>query len=161
MKKAVYAGSFDPPTYGHLDIIERASRLTDELIVAVLINPNKHSLLTLEERVQLLQELTVDIPNVRVEAFAGLLVNFMEKENADAIIRGFRAVSDFEYELQLAQGNALLSPNTETVFLVSKPKYSFISSTFVKEAAKYGGDIREMVPERSRQAILKKIRSKQ
>ncbi|RRD93503.1 pantetheine-phosphate adenylyltransferase [Clostridiales bacterium COT073_COT-073] len=159
MKKAVYAGSFDPPTFGHMDIIERASKLTEELIVAVAINPHKISLLSMEERVELLKKLTQDIPNVRVEAFTGLLVRFVEKEKADAIIRGFRAVSDFEYELQLAQGNSLLSPETETVFFVSNAKYSFISSSFVKEAAVYGGDISDMVPELSRQALLKKIRS--
>lgn len=159
MKKAVYAGSFDPPTFGHMDIIERASKLTEELIVAVAVNPHKTSLLSMEERVDLLKELTKDIPNVRVEAFTGLLVRFVENENADAIIRGFRAVSDFEYELQLAQGNSLLSPETETVFFVSNAKYSFISSSFVKEAVLYGGDISDMVPELSKQAVLKKIRS--
>ncbi len=157
MKKAVYAGSFDPPTFGHMDIIERASRLTEELIVAVAVNPQKKSLLSLEERDELLKKLTEHIPNVRVEHFTGLLVNFVKKEGADAIIRGFRAVSDFEYELQLAQGNSLLSPETETVFLVSNAKYSFISSTFVKEAAHFGGEIGDMVPELSKQAVLKKI----
>lgn len=159
MKKAVYAGSFDPPTFGHMDIIGRASKLTDELIVAVAVNPHKKSLLSMEERVELLKELTKEIANVRVESFTGLLVSLVERENADAIIRGFRAVSDFEYELQLAQGNSLLSPKTETVFFVSNAKYSFISSSFVKEAAIYGGDISDMVPELSRQAVLKKIRS--
>ncbi|MDO4765687.1 MAG: pantetheine-phosphate adenylyltransferase [Eubacteriales bacterium] len=159
MKKAVYAGSFDPPTYGHMDIIERASKLTDELIVAIAVNPNKTSLLDLEERKELLCQLTIDLPNVRVEAFTGLLVHFIERERADAIIRGFRAVSDFEYELQLAQGNSLLRPDTETVFFVSNAKYSFISSSFVKEAVFYGGDISEMVPELSKQAVLRKIRS--
>ena len=157
MKKAVYAGSFDPPTYGHMDIIARASKLADELIVAVAVNPHKKSLLSLEERNELLKALTRDMPNVRVEFFTGLLVRFVERENADAIIRGFRAVSDFEYELQLAQGNSLLSPQTETVFLVSNAKYSFISSTFVKEAAFFGGEIGDMVPELSKQAVLRKI----
>ena len=157
MKKAVYAGSFDPPTYGHMDIIARASKLVDELIVAVAVNPHKKSLLSLEERNELLKALTRDMPNVRVEFFTGLLVRFVERENADAIIRGFRAVSDFEYELQLAQGNSLLSPQTETVFLVSNAKYSFISSTFVKEAAFFGGEIGDMVPELSKQAVLRKI----
>ena len=160
MRKAVYAGSFDPPTYGHMDIIARASKLTEELIVAVAVNPHKKSLLSLEERNDLLKELTKDMPNVRVEFFTGLLVRFVEKENADAIIRGFRAVSDFEYELQLAQGNSLLSPKTETVFLVSNAKYSFISSTFVKEAAFFGGEIGDMVPELSKQAVLRKIGAK-
>ena len=157
MKKAVYAGSFDPPTYGHMDIIARASKLVDELIVAVAVNPHKKSLLSLEERNELLKALTKDMLNVRVEFFTGLLVRFVERENADAIIRGFRAVSDFEYELQLAQGNSLLSPQTETVFLVSNAKYSFISSTFVKEAAFFGGEIGDMVPELSKQAVLRKI----
>ena len=157
MKKAVYAGSFDPPTYGHMDIITRASKLVDELIVAVAVNPHKKSLLSLEERNDLLKALTKDMPNVRVEFFSGLLVRFVEREKADAIIRGFRAVSDFEYELQLAQGNSLLSPQTETVFLVSNAKYSFISSTFVKEAGFFGGEIGDMVPELSKQAVLKKI----
>ena len=156
MKKAVYAGSFDPPTYGHMDIIARASKLADELIVAVAVNPHKKSLLSLEERNELLKALTKDMPNVRVEFFTGLLVRFVERENADAIIRGFRAVSDFEYELQLAQGNSLLSPQTETVFLVSNAKYSFISSTFVKEAAFFGGEIGDMGPELSKQAVLRK-----
>ena len=157
MKKAVYAGSFDPPTYGHMDIIARASKLADELIVAVAVNPHKKSLLSLEERNELLKALTKDMLNVRVEFFTGLLVRFVERENADAIIRGFRAVSDFEYELQLAQGNSLLSPQTETVFLVSNAKYSFISSTFVKEAAFFGGEIGDMVPELSKQAVLRKM----
>lgn len=157
MKKAVYAGSFDPPTYGHMDIIARASKLVDELIVAVAVNPHKKSLLSLEERNELLKALTRDMPNVRVEFFTGLLVRFVERENADAIIRGFRAVSDFEYELQLAQGNSLLSPQIETVFLVSNAKYSFISSTFVKEAAFFGGEIGDMVPELSKQAVLRKM----
>ena len=157
MKKAVYAGSFDPPTYGHMDIIARASKLADELIVAVAVNPHKKSLLSLEERNELLKALTKDMLNVRVEFFTGLLVRFVERENADAIIRGFRAVSDFEYELQLAQGNSLLSPQTETVFLVSNAKYSLISSTFVKEAAFFGGEIGDMVPELSKQAVLRKI----
>ena len=157
MKKAVYAGSFDPPTYGHMDIIARASKLVDELIVAVAVNPHKKSLLSLEERNELLKALTKDMPNVRVEFFTGLLVRFVERENADAIIRGFRAVSDFEYELQLAQGNSLLSPQIETVFLVSNAKYSFISSTFVKEAAFFGGEIGDMVPELSKQAVLRKM----
>lgn len=157
MKKAVYAGSFDPPTYGHMDIIARASKLVDELIVAVAVNPHKKSLLSLEEKNELLKALTRDMPNVRVEFFTGLLVRFVERENADAIIRGFRAVSDFEYELQLAQGNSLLSPQIETVFLVSNAKYSFISSTFVKEAAFFGGEIGDMVPELSKQAVLRKM----
>ena len=157
MKKAVYAGSFDPPTYGHMDIIARASKLTEELIVAVAVNPHKKSLLSLEERNELLKALTKDMLNVRVEFFTGLLVRFVERENADAIIRGFRAVSDFEYELQLAQGNSLLSPQTETVFLVSNAKYSFISSTFVKEAVFFGGEIGDMVPELSKQAVLRKM----
>ena len=157
MKKAVYAGSFDPPTYGHMDIITRASKLVDELIVAVAVNPHKKSLLSLEERNDLLKALTKDMPNVRVEFFSGLLVRFVEREKADAIIRGFRAVSDFEYELQLAQGNSLLSPQTETVFLVSNAKYSFISSTIVKEAVFFGGEIGALVPELSKQAVLKKI----
>ena len=140
-----------------MDIIARASKLADELIVAVAVNPHKKSLLSLEERNELLKALTKDMPNVRVEFFTGLLVRFVERENADAIIRGFRAVSDFEYELQLAQGNSLLSPQTETVFLVSNAKYSFISSTFVKEAAFFGGEIGDMVPELSKQAVLRKI----
>ena len=157
MKKAVYAGSFDPPTYGHMDIIARASKLVDELIIAVAVNPHKKSLLSLEERNELLKALTKDMPNVRVEFFTGLLVRFVERENADAIIRGFRAVSEVESELQLAQGNSLLSPQTETVFLVSNAKYSFISSTFVKEAAFFGGEIGDMVPELSKQAVLRKM----
>ena len=147
MRKAVYPGSFDPVTLGHLDIIERSARLVDELIVGVLINHAKSPLFTVDERVQMLQEVTKEIGNVRVEAFSGLSVDFLKRCDAKIMIRGLRAITDFEYELQMAQTNRVLAPDIDTLFLTTNLEYSYLSSTTVKEVAVYGGDISHFVPE--------------
>ncbi|MCR4658625.1 MAG: pantetheine-phosphate adenylyltransferase [Lachnospiraceae bacterium] len=147
MKKAIYPGSFDPVTYGHLDIIERASDIFDELIVNVLDNKNKHALFSVDERVNILKELTKDIPNIRVGSYQGLLVDCCKKEGAHVIIRGLRAVTDFEYELQMAQTNRKLAEkDVDTMFLTTDLKYAYLSSSTVKEVAAFGGDISEFVP---------------
>ena len=146
MKRAIYPGSFDPVTNGHLDIIERSAKIVDKLYVGVLNNSAKNSLFSLSERVSMLEEMTKHIPNVKVVSFEGLLVDFMKEINATIIIRGLRAISDFEYEIQIAQTNQKVSPNIETVFLTTNLNYSYLSSTIVKEFASYGGDISHFVP---------------
>ena len=146
MKRAIYPGSFDPITYGHLDIIERASKLCDELVIGVLNNSQKKPLFSTNERVNMIRELTEKLGNVRVEAFDGLTVEFAKQQEANAIIRGLRAVTDFENELQLAQTNKVLYPDIETLFLTTSLKYSYLSSTVAKEIASYGGDISLFVP---------------
>lgn len=145
MAIAVYPGSFDPVTRGHLDIIKRAARINDKLIVAVLINSAKHPLFTIEERVALLQECCAGIHNVTVESFDGLTVDFAKKRHATVMVRGLRAVTDFENEIQLAQTNHALMPGIETVFLSTGLRWSYLSSTIVKEAARYGSDISKFV----------------
>ena len=147
MATAVYPGSFDPVTKGHLDIIERAASLVDELVVAVLKNNAKTPLFSEEERVKMIKDVTGHIPNVRVESFSGLSVEFAKQCGAKFIVRGLRAVTDFEYELQIAQANGVQNPEIETVFLTSSLNYSYLSSTIVKEFASYGGDISKFVPE--------------
>lgn len=147
MKKAIYPGSFDPVTNGHVDMIERASKIVDELVVGVLNNSAKNSLFSLDERVSMLKEITKDMPNVTVASFDGLLVDFMEKIDATIIVRGLRAVTDFEYELQIAQANSVQNSGIETIFLTTNLNYSYLSSTIVKEFASYGGDISKFVPE--------------
>ena len=146
MKKAIYPGSFDPPTLGHLDIIRRSAKMVDELVVGVLHNSAKNSLFSTEERVSMIKEVTKEFPNVMVTSFDGLLVNYMKEIDATLIIRGLRAVSDFEYELQIAQTNRVEYPEVETIFLTTSLKYSYLSSTIVKEFASYGGDISKFVP---------------
>ena len=145
--KAVYPGSFDPTTHGHLDIIRRAAKFADELIVAVLNNSAKQSFFTVEERIAHLTELTVDMPNVKVTAFSGLLVDFVEKSGANMVIRGLRAVSDFEYEFQMALTNRSLNNKVETLFMTTSTQYQYLSSGLVKEVARLGGNPKEMVPE--------------
>ena len=145
-RKAVYPGSFDPLTNGHIDIIKRAAKLYDEISVAVLINTNKKELFSIEERVKLIENEIKDLPNVRVDSFHGLLVNYCEANEIGVIIRGLRAVSDYEYEMQIAQMNRSLSQAVETVFLMTNTKYSFLSSSIVKEVARFGGNIAEIVP---------------
>ena len=147
MKKAIYPGSFDPVTFGHLDIIERSSKIVDELVIGVLNNSSKNSLFSLEERVNMIKEMTKDLPNVTVGSFDGLLVDYMNQIDATIIVRGLRAVTDFEYELQIAQSNHVQSPHIETIFLTTNLNYSYLSSTIVKEFASYGGDISKFVPE--------------
>ena len=146
MNKAIYPGSFDPLTLGHLDIIRRSASMVDELVVGVLNNSAKNSLFSTDERVSMIKEVTKDIPNVTVASFNGLLVNFMKEIDATLIIRGLRAVTDFEYELQIAQTNRVEYPEVETIFLITSLEYSYLSSTIVKEFASYGGDISKFVP---------------
>ena len=146
MARVVCPGSFDPVTNGHLDIIGRAAGLHDEVFVAVLINITKKSLFSVDERVELLGEVTSRYGNVRVERFHGLLVDFCLANGINAIVKGLRAVSDFEYEMQMAQMNYRLA-KVETLFMTTNPQYSFLSSSLIKEIAKYGGDVSGLVPE--------------
>ena len=146
MSTAVFPGSFDPVTKGHMDLIYRASKMFDALVLGVLINSSKQPLLTLEERVKLLGEVTNKMPNVRVEAFEGLLVDFVNKCDADAIVRGLRTSNDFEYELPLAQANYKLNGRADTIFLATSPQYSYVSSSAVKELMRYNADISGYVP---------------
>ena len=160
MKKAIYPGSFDPLTLGHVDIIKRASNIVDELVVGVLNNSAKNSLFSLDERVSMIEEMTKDLPNVSVTSFDGLLVEHMKQIDATIIVRGLRAVTDFEYELQIAQANHVQDSNIETIFLTSDLSYSYLSSTIVKEFASYGGDISNFVPERFIERIYKKYENR-
>ena len=157
MATAVYPGSFDPVTRGHLDIIKRAAKINDHLIVAVLINSAKHPLFTVEERVALLQEFCKGIPNVTVESFDGLTVEFAKKRHASVMVRGLRAVTDFENEIQLAQTNHALMPGIETMFLATSIKWSYLSSTIVKEAARYGSCISKFVTPNVEAAVEQKM----
>lgn len=143
---AVYPGSFDPVTYGHLDIILRSAKQFDRLIVAVLNNTAKNPLFSVEERKELLRESTKEIPNVEVDSFRDLLVRFMHSKQANVIIRGIRSVTDFEYELQLASTNHLLDRDIDTMFMMTNPKYSYLSSSIVKEIAQFKGEVKELVP---------------
>lgn len=147
MTRAIYPGSFDPVTFGHLDIIKRSANLFDELIVGVLNNTSKSPLFSVEERVNMLKEATRDIPNIKVASFSGLLVDFVKETEAYVVVRGLRAITDFEYELQLAQTNHVLNPNVDTMFLTAKLEYLYLSSTIVREVAAFGGDISKFVPE--------------
>jgi pantetheine-phosphate adenylyltransferase len=157
MVKAIYPGSFDPVTFGHLDVITRSASLVDELIVGVLNNKKKTPLFSVEERVKILLEVTKDIPNVRVEFFSGLSVNFARKYGAKAIVRGLRAITDFDYELQLAQTNHILDSEIDTMFLTTSLEYAYLSSTTVKEVAEFGGDISQFVPAIVAEKISEKI----
>ena len=148
MRRAIYSGSFDPMTYGHLDIIRRASQVFDELIVSVLNNKTKTPLFSVSERVKILQEATKDIPNVKVDSFSGLLIDYAREKDVHVIVRGLRAITDFEYELQLAQTNRILSGGQiDTVFFNTSLEYSYLSSSSVKEIASFGGDISQCVPD--------------
>ena len=146
MKVGIYAGSFDPITLGHLDIIKRAARITKKLIIAVLNNNAKKPAFSVEERVELIRKVTKDIPGVEVMSFSGLTVDFAKEQNANVLVRGLRAVTDFEYELQIAQLNHKLNPDIDTIFLTTSVEYSYLSSRIVKEIASYGGDISQFVP---------------
>jgi len=156
--KAVYPGSFDPITNGHLDIIERAAKLFNPLIVAVLGNSAKNTLFTVEERIDMIKEATSHIKNIEITSFDGLLVDFMHRENSDIAIRGMRALSDFDYEFQMALTNKGLYDNMETVFLVSKGEFTYISSSLVKEITELGGDVSNMAPENVVKGLWKKLR---
>lgn len=160
MRKGIYPGSFDPVTYGHIDIIKRSAELVDELTVGVLCNNAKSPLFSLEERVRMLEEITKDMPNVTIVPFEGLLVDFARKMNANIIIRGLRAVTDFEYELQMSQTNHKLEPGIETVFLTTNLAYSYLSSSIVKEVAAFGGDISQFVPELVQNRMEEKMNNK-
>ncbi|MDP4092676.1 MAG: pantetheine-phosphate adenylyltransferase [Bacillota bacterium] len=160
MKIFVYPGSFDPVTNGHLDIINRAARLCDQLIVGVLVNISKKTMFSVDERVELIKKAACGIGNVQVESFSGLLVDWVRIKNADAIIKGLRAVQDFEYELQMADLNKILDPQVETLFMMSSANYSCISSSAVKEIAGMGGSIKEFVPESIINEIMLKCNSK-
>lgn len=146
MSRALYPGSFDPVTLGHLDIIKRSSLMFDELIIGVLNNSSKTPLFSVEERVNMLKEVTKDIPNVKVESFTGLLVDFARESNINIVIRGLRAVTDFEYELQMAQSNRAVAKDVDTIFLTTSIEYAYLSSSVVKEYARYGVDISSFVP---------------
>ena len=145
MTKVVCPGSFDPVTNGHLDIVERSARLFDEVVVAVLVNQNKQGLFTIDERLELLDRATAHLPNVTTASFTGLLVDFCTTHDVDAIVKGLRAVTDFDYELQMAQMNGSLT-EVDTVFIPTSPEYSFLASSLVKEVAKHGGDVSGLIP---------------
>jgi pantetheine-phosphate adenylyltransferase len=156
MRRAVYPGSFDPVTNGHLDVIERAARLFDEVIVAVAVNSEKTGLFSFEERVELLRGVLADRPNIRVTRFEGLLVDFTRSQGARAVIRGLRAISDFEFEFQMALMNRKLEPEIETLFLMPKEEYTYLSSRIVKEIARLGGNVAAFVPDSVAAALREK-----
>ncbi|MDI6618443.1 MAG: pantetheine-phosphate adenylyltransferase [Clostridiales bacterium] len=157
-KIAVYPGSFDPVTNGHLDIIERSAHIFDKVIVAVLENPQKNPVFSVAERVEMLREVTVDISNVEVDSFSGLLIHYMNAKNAKVIIKGLRAVSDFEYEFQMALLNNKLNSEVETLFMMTNNKYSYLSSSAVKQIALFGGCIKGLVPDKIITKVIKKVR---
>ena len=156
MNKAVYPGSFDPVTLGHLDIIRRTSQMFDQVIIGVFNNKSKSPLFSVEERVNMLKEVTADLPNVEVQSFAGLLIDFVRQNDARVIVRGLRAITDFEYELQMAQTNRVIAPEVDTVFLTTNLKYSYLSSSIVKEIAEFDGDITEFLPP----VVVKRVHDK-
>ena len=158
MKRGIYPGTFDPITNGHLDLVQRGLRIFDEIIIAVAPSPKKQPLFTLEERLRLIRESVKDFENVRVEAFNGLLVDYAKSKGGIAIIRGLRAVSDFEYELQMALMNRRLDMSVETVFMMPSEEYSFLTSTIVKEAASFGGSVKGLVPDVVEKALREKFR---
>jgi pantetheine-phosphate adenylyltransferase len=156
---AVCPGSFDPVTLGHLDIITRGASVFDKVIVAVLHNRNKQPMFTVEERVSLLEEVTKDLKNVEIDSFNGLLIDYMKEKHANTIIRGLRAVSDFEYEMQAASINKKLGPEIETFFMMTNNNYSYLSSSIVKEVAKYNADVSDIVPNVVEEALKRKFRN--
>jgi len=157
VRSAIYPGSFDPVTLGHWDLIQRAAKLVDRLVVAVLHNPAKTPAFTVEERVAMLKELTASLPNVEITTFHGLLVDFAKAQNAQFIVRGVRAFSDFEYEFQMALMNRKLAPELETVFLMPKEKYAAVSSRLVREIGSMGGNLSELVPEALRERVAQRL----
>lgn len=160
MTRAIYPGSFDPVTLGHLDIIKRASKIVDELIVSVLNNNSKSPLFSVEKRVKMLEEVVRDLPNVKVMSFEGLLVDFAKSVDAQIIVRGLRAVTDFEYELQMSQTNMVLDNDIDTIFFTTSLEYAYLSSSTVKEAAYFGADISRFVPEPVIKQVYDKLKEK-
>ena len=160
MQNVIYPGSFDPLTFGHIDVVERAVKIFDKVIVAVAKNPDKAPTFTLQERVAMIKEVTKNQPKVEVDAFDGLLVEYAEKKGASVILRGIRALTDFEYEFQMALTNRKLADNIETIFMMPSESYSYLSSRIIKEIARLGWDIRDFVPESVAKRLLERIRGK-
>ena len=158
MRRAIYPGSFDPFTNGHLDVVQRAAKLFDEVVVTVANNEAKHPLFSQEERLQMVRTAVAKMPNVKADAFDGLLVDYVARKKARAIVRGLRAISDFEFEFQLALMNRKLDENIETIFMMPKDTYTFISSRIVKEIAHLGGDVRQFVPANVQAALKQKFK---
>ncbi len=154
---AIYPGSFDPPTNGHLDLIQRGSKIFEELVVAILRNPEKSPMFSVAERAEMLRTLTVDLPNVRIDTFDGLMVEYAKSMDAMCVLRGIRAISDYEYELQMALMNRKLEPTLETVFMMPADKYSYVSSRLVREVAQAGGPVKGLVPEAVEQKVREKL----
>jgi len=157
---AVYAGSFDPATLGHLDLIERAAALFDNVIVAIGVHPTKHPLFTADERKSLILQIVGHLPNVRVETFDGLLIEYCSQQQASVIVRGLRVTTDFEYELQIAHANADLRPNIDTIFLPTRTKHGFVSASLVREIASHGGDVSRYAPQVVCDALAKRFARK-
>lgn len=160
MLRAIYPGSFDPITFGHLDVITRSSKIVDELIVGVLNNKAKTPLFSVEERVKMLKDTTKELSNIKIVPFEGLLVDFARQMEAKLVVRGLRAITDFEYELQMSQTNHKLEPDIETMFLTTSLEYSYLSSTTVKEVAAFGGDISQFVPALVEKRMQEKFKEK-
>ncbi len=158
MNSCIYPGSFDPVTNGHLDIIKRAACIFDNVVVAVLHNQNKKAFFSVEERIDLLKKTTSDFSNIQIDSFSGLLIDYVKSKDIDVIIKGLRAVSDFEYEFQMALMNKKLSPRVETMFMMTSSKYSYISSSIIKEVAILNGCINGLVPKVVEEAIFNKIK---
>ncbi|HEV7907733.1 MAG TPA: pantetheine-phosphate adenylyltransferase [Pseudonocardiaceae bacterium] len=156
MRRAVVPGSYDPVTNGHLDIVERAAKLFDEVVVAVLINKNKRTLFSVEERIDMLRDVTAQWPNVRIDSWHGLLVDYCREHGIQAIVKGLRAVSDYDYELQMAQMNHQLS-GVDTLFMPTNPLYSYLASSLVKEVATYGGDVSTLLPAPIEQRLMQRL----
>ena len=161
MIRAIYPGSFDPVTLGHLDIIRRASKTVNELIVGVLNNGGKTPLFSIDERVEMLREVTADIPNVKIMSFSGLLVDFARHTDSTLVVRGLRAISDFDYELQMAQTNRKMNPHVDTMCLATSLEYAYLSSTIMKEVANFGGDLSKFAPREITDAVEEKLKKRE